>query len=260
MYPDTKLTRFGWLILLLAMPALASDLQREQRWANEIVDAILVGEPVWLEAGDRSFLSIYTEPAGAARRGAVILVHGVGVHPDWPDVINPLREGLPEHGWATLSLQMPVLDAEAGVNEYYRLFPEVLPRLDAGMRYLRAQGYQTVVVAGHSLGSQMAAYWVSQARDTELKGFIAVGLSGAERTGHGATLDYLAGITVPTLDIFGEHDLRTVKKTTAARAAAARRAGNTAYVQVEVEGAGHMFRGSDAPLVEAVVKWLGGIR
>jgi len=171
-----------------------------------------------------------------------------------------LRERLPEHGWATLSLQMPVLETEAGVNEYYRIFPEVLPRLDAGLRFLRERGYRTVVVAGHSLGSQMAAYWVAQSTDAELKGFIAVGLSGAERTGHGATLDYLARITIPTLDIFGEHDLRTVKKTAAARAAAVRRAGNSDYLQVEVAGADHMFRGSDEPLVEAVVKWLGGIR
>jgi len=250
----------GWLILLLALPVIASDLLREQRWANEIVDAILVGEPVWLEAGDHRFLSLYTEPEGDARHGAVVLVHGVGVHPDWPDVINPLRERLPEHGWATLSLQMPVLEAEAGVNEYYRIFPEVLPRLDAGLRFLRERGYRTVVVAGHSLGSQMAAYWVAQSTAAELKGFIAVGLSGAERIGHGATLDYLAGISVPMLDLFGEHDLRTVKKTTAARAAAVRRAGNSDYVQVEVDGADHMFRGSDAPLVEAVVNWLGNIR
>jgi pimeloyl-ACP methyl ester carboxylesterase len=252
----------SWFILasFLSFPAPASDLQREARWANEIADAILVGESVWLEAGNHRFLAIYTEPSGDVRHGAVILVHGVGVHPDWPEVINPLRERLPEHGWATLSLQMPVLEAEAGVSEYYRIFPEALPRIDAGMRYLREQGYKTVVVAGHSLGSEMAAYWVSQSHDTELKGFIAIGLSGAERTGYGDTLGYLAKITVPTLDIFGEHDLRTVNKTTAARLAAAKRAGNTGYVQVEVAGANHMFRGSDAPLVDEAVKWLEGVR
>jgi len=249
----------GCLVLLLAIPALGSDLLREERWANQIVDAIFVGEPVWLEAGDHRFLSLYAEPEGGEPRGAVILVHGVGVHPDWPDVIHPLRERLPEHGWSTLSLQLPVLDAEAGVNEYYPIFPEVLPRIDAALRFLRERGYHTVVIAGHSLGSQMAAYWLAQADAAELKGFIAIGLSGAERTGHGATLDYLEKITLPMLDIFGEYDLRTVKKTTAARAAAARRAGNTAYVQVEVEGAGHMFQGYDEPLVAAVIKWLEAI-
>jgi len=246
------------LIMLLACPVSASDLHREERWANQIIDAILVGEPVWLEAAGHRFLSIYTEPEGDESHGAVLLLHGIGVHPDWPEVINPLRERLPEHGWATLSLQMPVLDAQAGVNEYYPIFPEVLPRIDAGLQFLRKQGYGSVVIAGHSLGSQMAAYWVSQADAAELKGFIAVGLSGAERSGHGATLDYLANITVPMLDIFGEHDLRTVRKTTVARAAAARQAGNAAYVQVEIENAGHMFQGFDKPLVEAVVQWLEG--
>lgn len=250
---------FSWLILLWVIPTQASDLQREARWANQIVDAIVVGEPIWLEAGNHRFLSIYTEPTDEKRRGALILVHGIGVHPDWPEVINPLREQLPEQGWATLSLQMPVLSADAGVNEYYPIFPEALPRIEAGMRYLHQQGYQTLVIAGHSLGSEMAAYWVSQSTDGALKGFIAVGLSGAERAGYGDTLGHLEKIAQPTLDIFGEHDLRTVSLTRTARLDAARRGGNSAYSQVEVKGAGHMFRGYDAPLVEAVVKWLGGL-
>lgn len=245
-----------WLMLLWVLPAPASDLQREARWANQIVDAILVGEPVWLESGDHRFLSIYTDPAGDKPRGALLLVHGIGVHPDWPDVINPLREQLPDQGWATLSLQMPVLSADAGPNEYYPLFPEALRRIDAGVRYLHRLGYRTLVIAGHSLGSEMAAYWVSRSSDGSLKGFIAVGLSGARRSGYGDTLGHLEKITRPTLDIFGEHDLRTVSMTRAARLDAARRGGNGAHSQVEVEGAGHMFRGQDAALLEAVSRWL----
>jgi len=81
-----------WWLLLLAFPVLAADLQREARWANEIEDAILVGEPEWLQSGDHRFLAIYTEAEGEARHGAVLLMHGSGVHPDWPEVINPLRE------------------------------------------------------------------------------------------------------------------------------------------------------------------------
>ena len=250
---------YKWLLLLMVFPALAADLQREERWANQVIDAILVGEPVWLASGDHEFLAIFTEAESETPRGAVILVHGVGVHPDWPEVINPLRERLPEHGWATLSLQMPVLKADAEIDEYFPVFPESLPRFDAGMQFLKDKGFKTIVIAGHSLGSQMAAYRIAQAGDTGLDGFIAIGMSGRKREGHGSTLDYLENITVPTLDIFGEHDLDTVSTSRMARASAAKRAGNSAYVQVEVAEADHMFQGYDEPLVEEVVKWLGEI-
>jgi len=246
---------FHTILLLMALPAMASDSLREQRWADEIVEMVLVGEPQWLEADGHRFLSIWTGAEGE-QQGAVILVHGVGVHPDWPDVINPLREQLPASGWATLSLQMPVLDAEAEVTEYFPIFDEVPPRIDAGVRFLQDQGIDDIVILGHSLGSQMAAFWISRARVPQLKGFVAVGMSGARREGHGDTVAYLEKITVPVLDLYGESDLRTVKKTTDARAAAAARAGNIRYQLVEVDGADHMFRGSEEQLVELVSGWL----
>jgi len=101
---------------------------------------------------------------------------------------------------------------------------------------------------------------VSQSEDKELAGLAAIGMSGAQRTGHGSTLDYLAEITVPVADIYGEHDLRTVSRTLDAKAAAAGRAGNKAYSQHEVKDADHMFQGFDDPLVEVVSGWLEGLR
>lgn len=245
-----------WWLLLLAFPVLAADLQREARWANEIEDAILVGEPEWLQSGDHRFLAIYTEAEGEARHGAVLLMHGSGVHPDWPEVINPLRERLPQHGWATLSLQLPVLAAEASTEDYFPVFPEALPRIDAGMRFLAEQGHDRVVVIGHSLGSKMAAAWIAQTRTTALQGFVAIGMTAGQHGGHAGTLDDLAAITIPTLDLYGEHDLEAVTGSVAARLAAAQRAGNRSYSQVEVAGADHMFQGADGPLLDAVLQWL----
>ena len=243
------------ILLLVTHPLMASDLQREKRWADQTVDAILVGVPEWLEAGDHRFLAIWTEAEGE-RQGAVILLHGVGVHPDWPDVISPLREQLPEHGWSTLSLQMPVLQAGAEISNYFPVFDEVPPRIDAGIRFLRQQGVNHIVILGHSLGSQMAAFWVAQASVPQLQGMVAVGLSGVHRDGNGDTLGYLEKINLPVLDLYGEQDLPGIVKTADARTAAARKAGNQAYRQVEVAGAGHMFRGSEEALVQEVATWL----
>ncbi len=98
-------------MLLCSHTVSAADIEREKRLASQIVDSIMDGEPVFLKSGDHEFLSIYTEadePVGAA-----IIMHGRGFHPNWSDVVYPLRVGLVEHGWNTLSLQMPVLEKEA---------------------------------------------------------------------------------------------------------------------------------------------------
>ena len=95
-----------------------------------------------LQAGDLSFLGIYTESSGGGDppKGAAILVHGIGVHPDWPQVIHPLRVGLPERGWSTLSIQMPVLPNEAQSADYLPLLDGVAPRLDAAIDFSGASG------------------------------------------------------------------------------------------------------------------------
>ena len=54
------------IVLLLLLSSLttsvfSSDLQREKRLADEIVDSILDGEPVYLNSGKHKFLSIYME-------------------------------------------------------------------------------------------------------------------------------------------------------------------------------------------------------
>ena len=79
-----------FLLLSLLLPGLgaATDLAREQRLAEQIEDAILDGEPLWLEVDGQRFFSILTE--ADEPRGAVLL-HGMGAHPDWADIISPLR-------------------------------------------------------------------------------------------------------------------------------------------------------------------------
>jgi hypothetical protein len=60
------------------------DYAREDRWAQEIVPSLVVGDAVWLATTARpKVLAILTEPAGAPR-GSVIVIHGLGVHPFSP--------------------------------------------------------------------------------------------------------------------------------------------------------------------------------
>ncbi|MDX1344783.1 MAG: DUF3530 family protein, partial [Sedimenticolaceae bacterium] len=167
------------LVILSLFPAflLASDLEREQRWQQQVEDNLFDGETIMLNDGSIDFLGIYTETSEAQPEGAVLLLHGRGVHPDWPQVISPLRTRLPEQGWTTLSLQMPVLDPQAKLDAYVPLFDEALGRIEAGIDFLQEQGFDRIVLLGHSMGNGMATHYLATTRDPRVKAFIGVGMS-----------------------------------------------------------------------------------
>ncbi|WP_197483069.1 DUF3530 family protein, partial [Oleiphilus sp. HI0128] len=75
-------------------------------------------EVVWLDveypipeggssAGSVQVLALQRPSQKPQQHGAVLLVPGIGQHADWPQVIRPVRSGLPEAGWYTLALSLP---------------------------------------------------------------------------------------------------------------------------------------------------------
>lgn len=173
----TSRNLFLFCTLLFANPALASDLAKEKRWEAQIVDALIVGEAVKLKAEKTEFLGIFAEHTTEKAMGAAIILHGIGVHPAWPEVIQPLRTTLPDHGWATLSLQMPILPNEAKSEDYAPLFGEVRPRIQAGIDHLKQMGIQNIVIIAHSLGASMASFYLSEKPDPVITAFAGIGMS-----------------------------------------------------------------------------------
>jgi len=237
----------GLLALALLAPAFSfaqADYAREKRWADEIAPAIVVGEPVQLELkSGRRFLAIWA-PTSKAYAG-VIVVHGLGVHPDW-GLINRLRSELPEQGYATLSVQMPVLEAEARADRYPPLFPEAAERLAAAVAFLRGKGLKKVAVVSHSMGSRMANYFLNHSGDARIDAWVAIGLSG----------EFTApeNFKAPVLDLYGARDLPAVLNDAAKRGAAIRAVRGSG--QVEVAGADHFFAGMESELVRQVRRFL----
>ena len=136
----------------LAQPAI--DYAREDRWAQEVVPSIVVGDAVWLATPARAkVLAILTEPAGAPK-GGVILIHGLGVHPDF-GMIGGVRTALAEVGYTTLSVQMPVLAAGATRDDYAVALPAAAERIAAAIAYLRAKGIAKIAIVSHSVGATM---------------------------------------------------------------------------------------------------------
>ncbi len=164
--------------LLAAAQQQPSDYAREKRWADEVLPSIVVGEAVWLEAPrTEKFLGIYTESKDAKR--AIILVHGLGLHPDY-GLIGELRTRLADAGYTTLSIQMPILAADAPPARYPVLFWEADARFAAAMTFLRRKRYDKIVVVSHSMGSRMANHYISAHPQVPLAGWISLSISSGD--------------------------------------------------------------------------------
>ena len=221
--------------------AESADYAREQRWAEEITPGVIVGEMVYLtQKNGHKFLSLYAPAAGA--KTAVVVVHGMGLHPDW-DMIGTLRQRLVVDGFSTLSVQMPVRAADAKPEEYSELFSEAVERLQRAVAYLRAQSYTRVAIVSHSLGSRMSrVYMATQPPDVD--SWVAISLTRG---------DIYAGIAVPVLDLYGERDLDHVLNAAASRKASFQHSSSRQQV---VPNADHFFVSQERVMIDAVRDFL----
>lgn len=251
-----KLLSMLAFLCVFASPAWASDTAKEKRWADQIVESLIDGNAEWLEADGQKFLAIFTEDQTGEPKGGVIILHGIGVHPNWDEVIYPLRTELPNHGWATLSIQLPILPNEATVKDYIPLIKEAAPRIKAAIAFLKSKHVEPLVIIGHSLGATMASATLAEQGDLGLRGFVAVGMEGSDADPQLDTTAQLAKLKLPILDLYGSRDLDGVLKAAPPRAAAMRKAGHAHYRQQEIEGADHFFVGLDDELVRRVYGWL----
>lgn len=226
--------------LAAAGAACAQDYAREKRWADEVVPGVVVGDPVYLETprGHHKFLALFT-PADPKR--AVIVVHGLGVHPDW-GLIGTLRGALAERGFTTLSIQMPVLAANASADAYPPTFPQAAERMAAAVKFLKAKGYTALGIASHSMGSRMSLAYLAKRPDPAVRAWASLGIP----------VDRYPKLGLPILDLLGENDLPQVVKGAKRRAASLP---GTPSRQGVIAHADHFFTGHEAEMVDAVAQF-----
>ena len=88
----------------LERPALPS---RSDVMAAELARLLPPAEVINLQASGETFMALWRPANVAEPKGLVILLPGEGESADWPRGIGPLRRGLPDHGWHTLSVSLP---------------------------------------------------------------------------------------------------------------------------------------------------------
>lgn len=218
------------------------DYAREERLAQEIVPAIVVGDAVYLETpSHRRVLALYTPVSRA--KGGVIVVHGAGVHPDW-GLDGALRTGLADVGFATLSVQMPVLAKDAPHDSYPALFPEAGGRIGAAVAFLRERGIRGLAIVSHSTGASMVDAYLARGDAERIDAWVIVGMP----------VDFAVPPREAVLDVIADNDFPDVRA--AARKRRSRLPGDGCSRALVLEGTDHLMENRQQALVVAVAPFL----
>ena len=233
------------------------DKDWEKQITEKLAEKVKATEVLWLDAKQDNFLALYTSQTGETAHGAAIILHGMGAHADWPQTISPIRTTLPEHGWSTLSIQLPVIAPENQIEDYGSTLKKAAERIKSAVRYLRDRKFLNIVVIGHSFGAASTLAYLEKEKKQKVIALVAIGLQDYAFVK--PTLDLLGLIEkskIPVLDIYGSRDFRNVIRQAPDRRLAAKKGNNRQYAQFEVEGADHYFNKMEDVLVKRIRGWL----
>jgi dienelactone hydrolase len=244
-------------VLLYPSVSLTYSDNYEKRIAKQLVEGPTAQEVLWSEVSGREFVMLYQGYHSEQVKGALIILHQMGAHPDWPQVINPIRTRLPDLGWATLSIQLPVLSPEQAIADYGLTLNNAKRRVRAAVKLLRKRGFLNIIVIGHSFGAATAANALSDNDLKDVKAFVGISMQAPQfLSPRLKLLKQLQAIDIPILDIYGSDDNSKILREVDDRRLAAQKNANESYQQVSIEGAGHYFTGFEDVLVRRMNDWM----
>lgn len=172
--PSLKPVLGAWLLACLASGELwAMDMHRELQIAEEIGARAHPDEAIRLEASGLGFQGLYREAVSKDVRGGIVLLHGRDSNQDAADLIRPLRRGLTEHGWSTLSLAMPIAVPD-NPQGHADLVPEAIARLQSGIAFLKEKKIETIALLAHDAGAWTVLRYLADASDSSVKAAVLI--------------------------------------------------------------------------------------
>jgi len=215
-------------------------------------------EIIRLATTGQEFIALYREPEETANvRGAAIIAPPMGAHADWPEVITPLRIRLPETGWATLSLQMPLLPPGSPLSEYGETVLEAGNRLTAAVRYLRQKQFINVIFIGYGFGAAIGADFLANNPGHNIDAFIGISMQSHDFLNPRLKLlSDLEVIDIPILDLYAGNDRSKVLGQIDDRRLAGRKNGRRVYDQIMIVDADRFYTGFENVIIDHIKDWL----
>jgi len=230
------------LCIVSSCTIAAPDYAREDRWASEVAPSTVVGDAIYLATPSRArVLALWAQSSPS--KGAVVLVHGLGVHPDW-GVAGAMRTRLYDAGFSTLSVQMPVLSAEAPREAYVALQPQADERLSAAIDFLNAHRAGHIAIVAHSMGAAMTNAYLASPRALRIDAFVPIGMWGA----------FAGAPREPVLDVIADDDFPQVREAAPLRQPVLPH--DACSERVVIAGADHYMDNRQKELAAALIPFL----
>lgn len=205
---ETSLPRSFTPSQIKRIAALKEEIERN--YAHEIETLNFQGE---------DFLALYRPAQSSTPQGCIILLHGNNEHPNWPNVINPVRTSLTKSSWCTLSIEIPDsmtkealsfiknntegTEDESEVSDKITLPNEekILGRIDASIAFANAQGVNNISLLGYGTGATYALKY-STTNKLESGALILISATIPNKLAYFPFVDLLKDISQPTLDYY----------------------------------------------------------
>ena len=180
---------------------------------------------------------------------AILLLHGRGLYPNEPLVMNPLIEILNKE-YNVYSIQLPVLKKNATYSEYVKLFSYSDSRIKKTLNYIETTSSKIIVIA-HSCGTHMLSSFLKKYQNKIHKVIlISAGAVDKDQT----PLPYYdySLFDGHILNILGDKDHNSVKHF--AEYILSLNIKN--FQNIIISDAGHYYKGRISSLATQVNKWL----
>jgi len=179
--------------------------QLEMNAANEIENLNFQGDP---------FLALHKAAQTNDPQGCIILLHGNNEHPDWPNVISPVRSELTKSSWCTISIEVPDSlkkealsftsqeESEQTEDEALLTHEEVVfGRIDASIDFANEKGISNISLLGYGTSATYALKY-SASKQLNTGALILISASVPNQLAYSPFAELLKGSAQPVLDYY----------------------------------------------------------
>ena len=193
-------------LCFLAQATYATNYYTEHKISLALQNTIDPKEIVWLKSNPFTrTLGLYKDAQGKKTLGTALILADLSHHPDWPQIINPLRNNLPAHGWQTFSIHMPEKMANASAFELENIYQVTKSRITSAINHLTTKGSHNIVIIARRHSANIAIKYLVENEDSRknVTGFVGISIFDSPWIN---TSQLLRKMPIPYLDIFAQYD------------------------------------------------------
>lgn len=278
--PFTIFRVFGLFLISYGHSFADNNYYLEKKISDALIEEIDKESIVWLKTEEKQeVFALFSSANISNLQGGIIILSDLFQTPDWPIVTHDLRVTLPNYGWETLSIQLPIpisTPSNTDLDDTYKL---TTLRIESAINFFQTKNINNIVLIGISQSANFALKFTAALPNdnTDIQALVFLRAFDSSWL---TSSDLVKQITIPMLDIYPEHDSGTFQKSAKKRLIASNfagklkskprfldlskkvqklainKTGNLRYRQKVIIGANYHFDKLKPRLIKAIRGWL----